>query len=99
MTSTHGSSGRPAAAPRHLSRRRFRPDIPDARFVSESLARQSYAQIETSLGGRLNDESKQHGLLQAREMQHRRKRRVALAIVLLVLGSIPILGLALLLSL
>lgn len=94
MTRTHGSSGRPAAAPRHLTRRRFRPDIPDAKFVSQSSAARSKSRL-----GRPQPAYRQQEVLQAREALYLRKRRTALVIVILVSVSIPALAVSLLLTL
>lgn len=86
MTRTHGSSGRPAAAPRHLTRRRFRPDIPDAKFISQSSAAPARKPVAPADRPALPPR-------QASEPRH--KRMVALALVLIVTAAVPALVLAL----
>lgn len=78
-------------APRHLRKRRLRPELPDTLFVSREkaaeLARRQHARPQH-----------QPAVQASGELIKRRKRALALAILMLVSLSIPALILALILA-
>lgn len=92
----HRPDGSPplVAAPRHLRRRRFHGDIPDALLV-EGGAPVTLKPLESEAppaAAEGHAESRQLG----RELLRRRKRFVALLAVLVVVVCLPVLVLALL---
>lgn len=92
----HRPDGSPplVAAPRHLRRRRFSGDIPDALLVdSETLF--THKPPESEAPPAVAEGPAESGQ-PARELLRRRKRFVALLAVLIVVVCLPILVLALL---
>ncbi len=99
----HSPDGPPplVAAPRHLRRRRMHTEIPDALLVPgvEPIPLQVPPPAEAADHAHVNvaQQDKESQQL-AREMLYRRKRRVALLVVLVVAIAVPAIVLALLLG-
>ena len=92
---------RPAAAPRHLRRRRLREDVPDTLLVpgaeplTDKAAPASATEREAEKRPDATVAARPGGRTTA---SYRRKRRVALTILIAVSITIPLLILALILS-
>lgn len=101
METPSDSAPPPVAAPRHLRRRRLREDIPDALLVPDA---EPYVDTPPQAAATAPEAvDRPAAALQVRPggrttASYRRKRRVALAILIAVSISIPLLIAALLLS-